>query len=263
MYHHLLCCLKRLKIKLVLSRLVLFSVLVGGGLVACRHEADPPPAGTVLTGQDFYPLSIGHYWIFEVEEHFWDYNVDSTVRYQARETIDTTYRNAAGELTYRVVRARRADDLSPWRDDSVFALVGSFQNLRRTANNLPLLELVFPVRAGATWNANQLNAGEEQVRAYGTPDVPFTNTRGIRYDSTVTVTDDVADDASDLIQRTTVYARRIGPVYRRRQRLQFCNTEEERRMLCHFGEPIRSTAPLYYIARGRERYETLRATGVR
>lgn len=230
---------------------------------ACRPERDPiPPPDDAALGRDFYPVAVGKFWVYDVEDHTWDLNNDSVERYQVRERVDTVYRGAAGETTYRLVRSRRPDSQSVWRDDSVFALVVTPQAVRRTFANVPTLDLVFPIREGVSWNPNQLNAADSLVRTYRDVDQPLVLTEpATRYEKTLLVLDEGEDNPLFLRAQQARYARGIGRIERSRRHLDFCNTNEEQRRLCVVANLLPNGQ--YYIARGTERHEVLRDYGPR
>ncbi len=228
-----------------------FSVLVG-----CRDERDTVvPPGPEAAGREYYPMAVNRYWEYDVEEHYWDYNLDSAVHLQFRETVDTMYVGAADELTYRIVRARRSDSLSIWRDDSAWAVVVTPDLVHRTVGNVPTVELLFPVREGKSWNLNLFSATDSTVRAYDRVGTNLTLPNGRRFDRTLHVFDDLERSDVHHRERESVYAWDVGCVSRHLQLLDYCNQPQVLEGRCQLGSG--------YIVRGFTRDEQLRAWGTR
>lgn len=241
-----------------LTRFVL--LLAGVAIVAggCSDERDPiPPPGPEADGREYYPMEVGRFWEYEVVEHHWDFNTDSASTYRIREEVDTVYTGAAGERVFHLVRYRQngADTLSVWRPDSARDIVLTAALVRRTANNVPTVELRFPVREGRGWDPNAYNAGDSTQRAYSAVDRPVTLQNGRTFERTLRVVDEPQVSAVENRQQESVYAWNLGCVYRRRTVLDYCNQSEVNQGLCQLGSG--------YIVRGSEREEQLRRWGRR
>ncbi|SHJ22187.1 hypothetical protein SAMN02745146_2525 [Hymenobacter daecheongensis DSM 21074] len=210
----------------LLSAASLLTLLVAG----CKTETEPGPEA----GTDYYPLALGDYRIFSVVDSVWvNYQRQPVSTYQFRERIAEQFTDASGQPAYRLVRSRRTLPTDPWRDDSVMVISGTASTVQLTRNNRRTVELVFPIRAGRSWNRDAFNGRdlpEAQSRRYLRVNEPFdteTSTKSFHYDHTVT-TDDVEDVNLDNPVTSTakyrqVYAQGKGPVYRQRRRLVYCN----------------------------------------
>ncbi len=228
------------------------------GLAGCRRDPDIPPALTdEQIGRDYFPFETGYFWVYDVEDHLWDNNIETVTRFQLRERVDTLFRGASGETTYRMVRSRRntVQDTT-WRDDSVFAIVITPQLIRRTSSNIPTIELTFPVREGRFWNLNAFSARDSVTRTYGPLDEALALPNGQSFTKTVTVTDDGEDNVYFLRAQSSTYARKIGRVRRIRRTYDYCQEFDERNVGCTAGAGD-------FIVRGFERFEYLREYGTR
>lgn len=231
-------------------------LLLGLAVAACTDTPDVPPTPTdAEVGRDFLPVAIGNFWVYDVKEVTWDFNDSTVERYQLRERVDTIYRGATGELNYRIVRARRFDDGTPWRDDTAFALILTPQLVRRTFANLPTVELIFPVREGRVWNPNLFNALDSTDRTYEGLDQPLTLPAGTTYPRTVRVRDLGEDNLYYRRQTVSTYARAVGRISRVARALDFCQLTDSLNVGCVTGPG--------YIVRGHEREEYLREYGPR
>lgn len=226
-------------------------------LGSCRAERDPiPPLSDEQAGRDFLPVKPGLFWVYDVEEKEWQFNVPTPTRFQFRERVDTIYQGADGQLTYRIIRSRRPDSAAPWRDDSVMALVVAPQYIRRTFANTPTLELVFPVFEGKNWNPSILSSDEPATRYYEALDQPLELPSGERFARTVRVVDEGEDNLFRLRKLASAYARGVGLIRRDRQIYDFCDYNDSLQTGCPNGTGT-------YIVRGFERHEWLREFGTR
>ena len=241
------------------SRLLLTSatVVVAASLwTACaedRASVDPP--GPELDGREYFPMAVGRFWVYDVVEHHWDFNRDSVSRQQFRERVDTVYQSPTGEITYRLVRSRRADSLAVWRDDSASAVILTADLVRRHTANRSVIELLFPVRAGKTWNPNLFNDQDSTVRTYGAVGAAWALPAGQQFAKTLRVTDEPQISEVFRREQESVYAWGIGCIYRRRVILDYCNQQQVTEGRCQLGSG--------YIVRGSTREEQLRNWGPR
>ncbi|OON67616.1 hypothetical protein [Hymenobacter sp. CRA2] len=213
-------------------------------LAACDNTTEAPAE----LGKDYYPIAVGDERIFNVEDKVWrNGQVVSTTPSQLREQITEAYRDAAGTLTYKVVRSSRATATGAWRADSVQTLTVNSRNLLLTRSNLRTVELVFPVRDGEEWNKNAFNDRDTIVainRRYQEVGSAFTS-GGRSYDNTVTTYDEIQDNAIYLDVQRRVYAKGVGPVLREVRKLNYCQDART----CNVG--------VNYVVTGTEHRETL------
>lgn len=137
-----------------------FPILLSGLLLclaACRQE-DVDPEGIPL-GKGYFPLDSGHFVLYEVKDI--DYQVfgSDTSHFQLRQTLAGSYRDPnTGDLLYRLERSKRPDSTAPWSDTVVvWSAVMGPQHLSIREDNIPFVKLIFPPKAGATWDGNRLN----------------------------------------------------------------------------------------------------------
>ncbi|MCC3159081.1 hypothetical protein LJ737_17695 [Hymenobacter sp. 15J16-1T3B] len=222
-------------------------LLAGLALVACENTSEAPAE----SGKDYYPLKVGAERVFDVVDRSYTNNRPTEVRSQVREQLTETYRDAAGALTYKLVRSSRATASAAWRVDSVQTLTVNAQNLLLTRSNWRTVELIFPVREGGEWNKNAFNDRDTLVavnRRY--QDVGAGFVAGTRsYDNTLTTFDDDPNRNNIYYEYTTrqVYAKGVGPVLRESLALNYCQGTGG--TACQIGEK--------YIVSGKTHTETL------
>ena len=221
-------------------------VLLTGLFYACTETEE---INDSVTGKAFYPLSIGDYRIYNVTHVRFDQDtVTDSATFQLRERVDTLYNNLAGEPTYKIIRSKRNKPTDQWRDDSVITVTISNTQVRRTADNVSLVKMVFPVTENKTWNPNVFNTMEPGNARYVNVNQAYTlNGKGYTNTATVLVNDFVSVINKDV--RTEVYAENVGMIYKNYEVLQYCNDNQ----ICDVGED--------YILFGYHRTETLESYG--
>ncbi|HEX8505514.1 MAG TPA: hypothetical protein VF630_09110 [Hymenobacter sp.] len=205
----------------------------------CKDTVDAAPD----SGADYYPVAVGRFWIYAVADTTWstatqfNQSVPTATSYQFREQITGQMTDAAGKPAYRVVRSVRATPTDAWRDDSVFVLSARPQFVALNRNNSPTVELVFPVREGRSWNFNAFNNDlndtiTAETRRYSAVGNAFSTGGGrsglpvITYPATVTTDNTGTATETSLLKRVSyqqVYAKGVGPVFRRRLNFAFFN----------------------------------------
>lgn len=184
---------------------------------------------------DYFPLEAGKTYL---------YRLDSTVpvsfgsalivkSYQAKDTIESTFTDNQGRLSYRIFRFTRDTlGLQPWSFAATFVATPTDESIEYVDNNLRFIKLHAPVTEGYSWPAHSfidtksLNTTvgylDEWEYEYQNVETSFTvfNTT---YDSTVTVfqhdetTPEGTFDPANYYQlnkASEVYAKGIGLIYK-------------------------------------------------
>ena len=218
----------RLRVGLVFSTLLSAAVLGG-----CKNTTEAVPD----LGHGYYPLAVGNTWTYAVRDSVWSVanlatptSTPAASSFQLRETIAEVLTDAAGQPTYRMVRARRANTTANWVDDSVFTISAPGSALILNRGNIRTVELIFPPRPGRSWNLNAFNNNYNdtitaETRQYSVVGQPFTTDGAntglppVTYAATISTANTVMATESSLLRRVSyqqVYAQGVGPVYRRR-----------------------------------------------
>jgi hypothetical protein len=234
-----------------LAFLFLLPILCWG----CSEEIIPV---TDDAGRSYYPVSIGDYWIYDVSEtkyirRFKDQPGDS-VTYQLRERVDTVYQDQTNQLTYKLIRSRRANALQPWGADSVVLINKSGTNLQITRNNLRTINLIFPVAEGKKWNGNAFNfksTGEEEFN-YQNTGSPF-SIRDTTFANTITVVQYNNENLINLNDRLEIYAAGVGLIYKKNIDYEYCNNGSTQS--CEIGKG--------FILYGKKRIQKIRSFHVK
>ncbi|WP_125932490.1 hypothetical protein [Hymenobacter glacialis] len=200
-------------------------------LAGCKNESVPAPD----SGAGYYPVAVGNFWTYAVADSLWSQatqtapSVVTSTAYQFKETITEEFTDAAGKKVFRLVRSKRQNASQEFKNDSVFVLSATGQSVVLTRNNTRTLELIFPVREGRLWNFNAFNNNfndtiTAETRRYSRVGEPFTiravaGSPAQTFANTITTANAGVAAENSLLKRIgyqQVFAKGVGPVYRRR-----------------------------------------------
>ena len=203
-----------------LRKATALALLTGASLLqGCRSETVTPNPAV-----DYYPLVVGGYRTYAVVDTTWTRGMATASSYQFREAVTEQFRDATGQLAYRVVRARRATSAAAWVNDSVLVVQPLAQSVLLTRNNVRSIELIYPLTANKKWHKYAFTTlRDDSIRAFGpTVGQSFTtpDTAPKTYDATATVRDRWPESSNDGLYKRRgtlqVFAQGVGPVARRR-----------------------------------------------
>lgn len=201
-------------------------------MYGCKKESETLETASLT---DYFPLEVGKTYL---------YRLDSTVpasfgsalivkSYQAKDTIESTFTDNQGRLSYRIFRfIRDTAGLQPWTFGATFVATPTDDAIEYVDNNLRFLKLHAPVTEGYLWLAHSfidtksLNTTvgylDEWEYEYQNVGSEYTVLNTV-YDSTVTVfqhdetTPEGPFDAANYYQlnkASEVYAKGIGLIYK-------------------------------------------------
>ena len=223
--------------------LIIAALAVAASFASCKNESEPAPE----PDNSYYPVAVGNFWIYAVADTSWtaaslqgsqvNPSVATASAYQFRETITETFPDAAGKTAYRMVRAKRLNSTAEWRDDSVFVLSATDHAVVLNRNNARTVELIFPAREGRSWTFNAFNNDlndtiTAETRQYSLVGQSFTTGGGatglpaVTYPATATTNNTGAAAENTLLRcigYQQVFAKGVGPVFRRRVTLAYFN----------------------------------------
>ncbi|MGB3780695.1 MAG: hypothetical protein WA960_20185, partial [Tunicatimonas sp.] len=120
------------------------------------------PAFDETLGAQYYPLTVGRYSVYEVEDiRYTVRDGIDTSRYQLRERVADSWTGAGGEIIYSLERYTRDLPDNDWQLDSVWTARKNEQAVVVVENNVAYTKLVFPFRDALEWNGNALNSRPE------------------------------------------------------------------------------------------------------
>lgn len=142
--------------KLRLSLILLLSVIMV--VTSCKktiHFSSTPGYSGELT--DFWTtLQVGKYVTYRLDSlNFYFYGqLDTITSYLAKDSIEDTVTDAAGNLNYLVVRYLSDTTGSSWVTNETYMVTASTQNIEMTENNLRFIKLAWPMDNGFSWSGN-------------------------------------------------------------------------------------------------------------
>jgi hypothetical protein len=177
---------------------------------------------------EYYPIALGQVRVFQVDSIVFDplgagVKVDSTRSY-LREVVSDTFRNATGELSYRILRYTRKTLQDPWIFNQTGQEVMGETNLRVQEAGFNLVKLAFPPLQGKAWSSTPYVTPESRVLVAGDPIELFKGWRNARitafdvqwenYPQSLEVQYGNYENAIELRKGVERYATGIGLVFR-------------------------------------------------
>ncbi|MEP1032447.1 hypothetical protein [Ekhidna sp.] len=166
--------------------------------------------GPETLGYEYYPLNVGQYRIYDVEEIKYLVSGFDTTIYQLRETIFDSI-PSADRIIYLLRRDIRPDALSNWESDSIWTVTRTANYLSITENNIPFIKLTFPVTAGREWDGNSLNT--KSALTYYYQSISNQLVDSISADNHIRlIIEDIEENVTGVDLRSEVYVDGIGLV---------------------------------------------------
>src|SRR5690606_24628042 len=111
-------------------------------------------------GQNFYPLEVGKYVVYDVDSLIWDDHLKATIPYQCqlRYSVSDTFRNDAGDMAYVINVQYRKTAADAYVPHNVLYAARHNSQLVVTQDNLKFIKLTFPVENGNQWDGNAMIA---------------------------------------------------------------------------------------------------------
>lgn len=190
----------------------------------CTRDWEETEPTAARTGHEFFPLETGRFIEYDVVEILHSLTSPPvTRRSQVREVVRQAFTDAEGQPAFRLERLRRSTTAEPWQLDSVWTARLETSRAVKTAGNVPVVKLVFPVRKDLRWNGNALNgrgAEEYRIRWY---DQPLAVGQQF-FARTLEVVQREDSSLVSLERRVERYARGVGLVESEDTRLFYCTS---------------------------------------
>lgn len=178
-------------------------------------------------GMNYYPLRTGLYNIYQVNGVEYVNANDSTVfSYQLKESVIDSFLNLESGISYKILRQKRDTSDETWETDSIWTVRKDEIRVIRTENNIPIINLVFPVSESKIWDANGLN--DRDIDNYEMVEVgkPY-NGEFVTFDETLTVIQEyIPDKFVNFISRKEIYSKQAGLVYKENIKLIFLQGDQ-------------------------------------
>jgi len=166
------------------SFVIIFAVASFFG--ACSDEISPP----ANFHYEYFPTDIGHFVIYQVDSVFHDDFAGEvrTYRYQVKERVHSHFIDGEGKQSIRIERFKRQTSQHPWIIKDVWHARADGKKVVKFEENIPFIKLVFPPHRGQRWDGNALNHLPEMIYRITEVHKPANLANGLRFDSTLTVT---------------------------------------------------------------------------
>lgn len=192
--------------------LTLIALLFMTPMSSCKKD----PGITAFSGYSYFPLTIGHQVIYEVDSIVKsEFNLGKidTFTFQIKEMVESFFIDNEGRETARIERYKRANASEPWVIHKVWTANLNLMNAEKKEDNLTFIKLAFPPKKDQKWNGNAKNELDEQEYKITDVNIPE-SVNGIAFDSVLTVLQ--ADEDNIVYKKYEIekYAARTGMVYK-------------------------------------------------
>jgi len=139
-----------------MKRLLYFPLLLTG-LLLCLWTCDKQTLVEVPedNSQEYFPLALGKYMIYEVDSVLYDLDFADTVHFFVKEEIIDTFLDNSDRVSYRIERSERMSETDPWQIKDVWVALQTENTAERIEENFRFVKMTFPLREGTTWDGNQ------------------------------------------------------------------------------------------------------------
>jgi hypothetical protein len=197
----------------------IIGVLLTFCVLSCNESKEIDPSSL---GYDFYPIEVGHYRIYDVEEIVYRAIGFDTSIYQLRETIFDSI-PSSDQITYLLRRDKRDNEQEEWEADSVWTVTKTSHFLAINENNIPYIKLTFPVKTNSEWDGNGLNSRSKIIYNYQSLATPLIDS--IDADQHIRVIiEDIPQNIVSQDLRSEVYAKGVGLVIKDYLTLNYCTS---------------------------------------
>lgn len=202
-------------------------------IIACSEQEQVAPD----LGADYFPLQVGNYSIYEVEETTLLPSTPVTnVSYELKITVTDSIVNDKGEVTYIMVREKRINSTDGWENVETWSATLVNNKVIQNESNISFVKLIFPPSLNLSWDGNQYNNlpynggiesfydGSDKPYSISALDQPITLSTGFAAENSLTVVqNDYNDEITGIDERKEVYARGVGLVYKEINQFIKCN----------------------------------------
>ena len=173
-------------------------------------------------GHDYFPMKVGSYRIYDIDETHYFLTGPQQRLYQLRESVVDSTIISDSEVLYTVHRETKESDEENWSLDSVWTASVSTQRAIVTENNIPFIKMVFPIENGLTWDGNSYNARIMDEYVYDNS-LSDTSVMENAYSELWTVIQ--SDEGENFLgrnDRMEIYAREVGLIIKNVHIWNYC-----------------------------------------
>jgi len=219
-----------MKLLIMRKRLGVFLVFC---LVTLSCSTDEPVIPDM--GLDYYPLQVGNYAIYEVEETIILQSVETQTSFDLRITVTDSSKNEQGVVYYLLVREKRTSPSGNWEALDTWSTKVIDNKTVQNEGNVLFVKLVFPPSLNLKWDGNLFNNLPDDGNIFNDSnsdhyfisdlDEPITLPSGFETNQSLTVIqNDFSDNIVGIDQRKEVYAKGVGLIYKEITQLEYCTS---------------------------------------
>ncbi|MGQ9862959.1 MAG: hypothetical protein ACUVRD_00520 [Bacteroidia bacterium] len=178
-------------------------------LFACRKQL---PLEAPQAGEKYFPLQVGKYWIYAVEETTYTTAGAQPRRYYLRIRIDTPFTDAYQRRAFYMHWDTTSEFPYAWRYVRTGSAFRDAQTAEWWVDNLRYWMLKFPLAPTVKWDRNAFNAQEPQICRYQTLDTTFL-VQNRKYTGIQVLRRNVETFITEKALTYELYAPEVGLVY--------------------------------------------------
>lgn len=197
-----------------------------GILATVLTGCELPEAMVTDRGEAYFPLHIGMYWVYAVDEtRYTVSDPPASIQYELRVEVTDSFSNDNGTVTWVLARSTRDSPDGVWAAAGTWSVIRNEHEVIVREGNTPFVRLAFPLFAGASWDGNRFNTlgnDEYEVSDFNVQatvrDKSFENALSIWQENN-------GDVIVFLDQRHEMYARDVGLIKKEFRQLHFCTDD--------------------------------------
>jgi hypothetical protein len=200
-----------------LKHFVIF-LLVWALAARCGDEGSVP----LDAGYAYFPLKKGIFQVYSVNEiHYTAIAPPETSDYELMTEVVDSFPGPEG-YTYVIMRSRRSSASESWTILDTWSARKTDTRVIVSEGNTAFVKVIFPPRSGTRWNGNAFNTLGDDEYALKETDRPA-EVNGMTFEKTLTVEQEQNEDLVVFNdQRSEIYARDAGLIYREIKQLNYC-----------------------------------------
>ncbi len=204
----------------LLLKLLSLSFFILFTLSCDRTDTDPVDA------YQYYPLDLGRYQIYQVEETVYSAGQKNPVitSWQEKDEVDRISATKEFETTYIIARYRRNLATDYWQKVKEYTVTKSPDKILTNIDNQTIFSLVFPPDSRIKWNGNLYNNLDAQDYQYTNIDKALTLDK-LTFDKTLTVVERRDTSIINRYVGVKIYALGTGLISDEQTAYEYCQDD--------------------------------------
>jgi hypothetical protein len=177
-----------------------------------------------LSDQDYFPLQVGLYHVYSVEQtEYTGLNNSTSTAYELKVKVIDSFTDSEGATTYVMHRSKRLTESDSWEFvDTWSSRINQFETVINEGV-VSYVRLSFPVFESKEWDGNIMNSMPEDLYIYDHAGEPFQLDNGQNFSDCLVVNQEEYLDVLSKNDRLEVYARNVGLIYKKYIDINYCD----------------------------------------